>query len=108
MKLFEDGAISRNQVDKFYDSVREFHTTAIAYCTRWLPLDDPLLKNCVFIDFKHRNDCSMDNIEEVLSALDHILGELINDPKAVDDLEEDFLVYQSMSDTDIPAHVWDE
>lgn len=75
--------------------------TAFAYCTKWLPLDDHLLNNCVFIDFKRRNDCSMDNIEEVISVLDYIHRESINDPKEMDDLEEEFLVCQSMSDTDL-------
>ena len=34
--------------------------------------------------------------------------DVINNPTAMDTLEEDFLVYQAMSEADIPAHIWKE
>ncbi len=107
-KLLDEGDISLQSIDKFYDGVREFYNTAFAYCTKWLPLDNPLLKNCVFIDFNKRNKCSMDNVEGVLTALEHIHSDIVNDPRAVDVLEEEFLVYQTMSEGDIPDHIWKE
>ena len=66
------------------------------------------MKNCVFIDFSLRNECSMDNVEEVLSSLEHIHREVINNPRAMDTLEEEFFVYQAISEADIPAHIWKE
>ena len=66
------------------------------------------LKNCVFIDFSLRNECSMDNVEEVLSSLEHIHREVINNPRAMDTLEEEFFVYQAMGEADIPTHICKE
>ena len=65
------------------------------------------MKNCVFIDFSLRNECSMDNVE-VLSSLEHIHREVINNPRAMDTLEEEFFVYQAMSEADMPAHIGKE
>lgn len=94
-KLLEEGDIDLQCVDKFYDGVRKFYSSAFPYCTKWLPLYTPLLKNCVFIDFKHRNECSMDNIEEVLSVLEHIHRDVIHYPHGINVLDEEFLVYQA-------------
>ena len=107
-KLLNEGDIDICDVDKFYDGVRRFYIAAFTYCTKWLPLDYPLFKNCVFIDFNERNKCSMDNVKGVLSSLGHIHRDVINNPTAMDTLEEEFLVYQAMSEADIPAHIWKE
>ena len=107
-KLLNEGDINICDVDKFYDGVRRFYIAAFTYCTKRLPLDNPLFKNCVFIDFNERNKCSMDNVEGVLSSLGHIHRDVINNPRAMDTLEEEFLVYQAMSEADIPAHIWKE
>lgn len=107
-KLLNEGDIDICDVDKFYDGVRRFYIAAFTYCTKWLLLDNPLFKNCVFIDFNERNKCSMDNVEGVLSSLGHIHRDVINNPTAMDTLEEEFLVYQAMSEADIPAHIWKE
>ncbi|CAB4033388.1 Hypothetical predicted protein [Paramuricea clavata] len=106
--LLDEGDINLPSIDTFYDGVREFYSTAFEYCTKWLLLNNTLLKNGVFVDFKKRNQCSMDNVEEVLSALEHIHSDLINDPRAMDILEEEFLAYQAMAETDIPEHIWKE
>ena len=50
----------------------------------------------------------MDNVEGVLSSLGHIHRDVMNNPRAMDTLEEEFLVYQAMSEADIPAHIWKE
>ena len=68
-KFLDEGDIDIRDVDKFYDGVRRFYITVFTYCTKWLPLGNPLMKNCVFIAFSLRNECSMDNVEEVLSSL---------------------------------------
>ena len=107
-KLLNDGDIDLQSVDKFYDGVRAFYKISFAYCTKWLPLDNTLLKNCVFVDFEQRNVCSMENVEGVLTALWHIHTDLINNSRAMDTLEEEFLVYQTMARTDIPSHIWEE
>ena len=50
----------------------------------------------------------MDNVEEVLSSLEHIHREVINNPRAMDTLEEEFFVYQAMGEADIPAQICKE
>ena len=50
----------------------------------------------------------MDNVEEVLSSLEHIHREVINNPRAMDTLEEEFFVYQAMGEADIPTHICKE
>ena len=50
----------------------------------------------------------MDNVEEVLSVLEHIHRDVIHNPRVMDVLDEKFLVYQAMSEADIPAHIWEE
>lgn len=93
-KLLNEGDIDISDVDKFYDGVRRFYIAAFTYC-----------KKCVFIDFNERNKRSMDNVEGVLSSLGHIHRDVINIPRAMDTLEEEFLVYQAVSEADIPAHI---
>ena len=106
-RLLDEGDTDLQSIDKFYDGVQAFYSTAFACCTNWLPLENTLLKNCVFVDFEQRHACSMDNVE-VLSSLEHIHLDMINNSRVMDILEEEFLVYQTMSKTDIPKHVWKE
>ena len=43
-KFLDEGDIDIRDVDKFYDGVRRFCITAFTYCTKWLPLGNPLMK----------------------------------------------------------------
>lgn len=107
-KLLDEGDIDSRDVAKCYDDVKQFYIAAFTHCTKWLPLDNPLLKNGVFIDFNERNKCSMDNVEGVLSSLGHIHRKMINNPRTMDTFEKEFLVYQAMSEADIRVHIWEE
>lgn len=69
--LLSEGDIDSRDVYKSYDGVRRFYIAAYTSCSKWLPLNNPLLKNCVLVDFKKRNKCSMDNLG-VLSSREHI------------------------------------
>ena len=42
-RALDEGDISQNDVDKFYDAV-EFYETVYTYCVKWLPLDDLIYK----------------------------------------------------------------
>ena len=53
-KLEDEGDISPRQVQRFYIAVREFYTMATTYALQWLPLNDPLLQNAQFVNFKSR------------------------------------------------------
>ena len=49
-KLLED-EISPREADRFFHGVCAFYKAAYEYFTKWLPLDNNLLKSCGFIDF---------------------------------------------------------
>ena len=38
-------------MDKFVDAARSFYETAYNYYRKWLPLNDPFLKHCQFVNF---------------------------------------------------------
>ena len=37
-----------------FDAVKGFYETSLKYCQKWLPLDNPLLKHCQFMNFDER------------------------------------------------------
>ena len=108
MKLLKTGDVDSKKVDKFFDATRAFFATAYKYCVHWSPLDDEFLKACIFVDFGKRNDVSFRDIETTIHSFTHINRHIINDPSMLDVVEEQFLDFQAMADTDIPANVWEE
>ena len=54
-KLLED-EISPREADTFFDGVHAFCRAAYECYTKWLPLDNDLLKSCIFIDFSKDQD----------------------------------------------------
>ena len=54
--------------DRFFDSVREFCKAAYEYYTKWLPLDNDLLKSYRFIDFSRRSEFSFDDVQSAMSV----------------------------------------
>ena len=107
-RAFDEGDISQNDVDKFYDAVREFYETAYTYCVKWLPLDDMLYKCSRFIEFSNRSKISFDELTELLTSFPRRFDNYIKDPHQLDDLEEEYQQYETMSDKDIPKEIWEE
>ena len=93
--------------DRFFDSVREFCKAAYEYYTKWLPLDNDLLKSYRFIDFSRRSEFSFDDVQSVVSTFPQLNQDISNTVYKLDELEEEFLTYQEMSGNEIPQHVWE-
>ena len=106
-KLLDDGDILENSSDCFCDGVRAFYKTAYEYCGKWLPTDDTLHKNCRFLDFFKRNTISFDCLTEILALFPNSFDSYINDTRKLDELEEEYLIYQSMEESEIPKDIWD-
>ena len=58
-----DGDISQQQVNKFYDSTIAFYERAMEYAVQNLPLNDTLLKNATFVNFKLRENVTFSQVE---------------------------------------------
>ena len=106
-ELLDEGDITNNDVDKFFDAVRSFYEAAYDYCIKWLPADDALYKNSTFIDFFKRNLLKFDHITELLAKFPKRFSNYIANPQELDALEEEYLIYQSLGETDIPQSIWD-
>ena len=106
-KLLDDGDILEYSSDCFYDSVRVLYKTAYEYCIKWLPADDTSYKNCQFLNFFKRNTISFDCLTEILALFPNCFDSYINDPHKLDELQEEYLIYQSMEESEIPKDVWD-
>ena len=91
-KLLED-EISLREVDRFFDGVHAFYKAAYEYRTKWLPLDNDLLKSCRFIDFSRRSEFSFDDVQSVVSAFPQLNQDILNNVHKLDELEEEFLAF---------------
>ena len=98
--------IMEGDCNRFFDAVRAFYETAYNYCKKWLPLDNPFLKNCQFVDFKTRSQVTFDNVSEMICQIKTLHGHYITDPVQLDLLEEEFLQYQSLAQSDVPSYIW--
>ena len=78
-RALDEGDISQNDVDKFYDAVREFYETAYTYCVKWLPLDDLLYKCSRFIEFSNWSKVSFDELTELLTSFPRCFDNYIKD-----------------------------
>ena len=62
-KLEDEGDITSTEVKTFYLAVRGFYVRASEYAFANLPLDDPVLKNSQFVDFKRRDEGDFSQVE---------------------------------------------
>ena len=106
-KLLNDGDILENNFDCFYDRVRVFYKTAYEYCVKLLPADETLYENYQFVEFYKKNTISLDHLTEILAIFPNRLDSYINDPRKLDELEEEFLIYKSMEEIEILKDIWD-
>ena len=65
-KLLQE-KISPRKADRSFDGIRAFYKVAYEYCTKWLSLNNNLLKNCKFVDFSRRSEFSFDDVQSVVS-----------------------------------------
>lgn len=58
---------------RFYLAVRAFYVTAAEYAFANLPLDDPVLRNSQFVDFKRREQCDFSQVEFFVARYETLL-----------------------------------
>lgn len=93
---------------KFLDAARGFYEMAYDYCRKWLPLNNPFLKQCQFVNFNERLKHSIEDVIEIITLMPHLHGEFQANVSLMDQLEEEFVVYQGMSNNEVPQRIWDE
>jgi hypothetical protein len=65
------------------------------------------LRNCVFVDFHKRAKVCFSHIEETISCFKRVHEGIFNDQTLLDSVEEQFLEYKGMCETDIPRNIWE-
>ena len=68
-----------------------------------LPIDNPVLKDAVFVDFSKHENVDLDNILFFVKRFD-----LNMEASVVNKLSEEFLDFQHIDDAEIPDSVWTE
>ena len=56
LRLFNDGSISRNEKEEFYDGARAFFQKAFKYAANNLPINDPVLLNARVLNYYERRN----------------------------------------------------
>ena len=102
-KLFEDDTISDRQKDKFLAGVHAFYEKSFKYDMEKLSIDDPVLKNVVFVDSSKRENVDLDNVSFFVERFDLNMA-----ASAVNKLSEEFLDHQLIDDVEILYPVWAE
>ena len=104
-KKLHDGNITDRCVRKFYASVRSFYEAAVAYVLKWFPLDENLVRDSKFVDFRTKEQCVFSMVCTFIERYPKILK--FNDQE-LDKLNEQFLDYQALSSEDITKDVWED
>ena len=105
-KLLEEDIDDRKAV-VFFDSARKFYETAHKYCVKRLPLD-VFYKNCTFVDFAKRQSIDFEQIVSVIECFSTLNAAFHNDPRQIDACLEEFMIFQSLTDENIPSHAWND
>ena len=103
-KLIDDGH-DMNKVRQFFIGVRSFYVEALKYARSHLPLDDPILKNAGFVNFAQRESAQLSQIEYFIDRYSSVLP-FNSDPALMERLKEEFISYQLLEESDVPADVW--
>ena len=106
-RLFSNGDIAQNNVDCFFNGVRDFFVKAFNNCVKWLQLDDSFIKSSVFVDFEKRNGISFDGVQEVIQSCNVIINNLTEEPSLLNTVEEEFMDYQAMTKDNILSTIWE-
>ena len=105
-KLLDDGDIADSAVDKFYMGVHMFYTRAMQYVKSTFPLKDEFLHSARFLNFEKREEATFDAVESFVHRFPHLHA--LMEPHEMELLQEEFISYQLLRDTDIPPEVWAE
>ena len=103
-RLEDGGDISAQQVKGFYIAVRGFYATAATYALANLPLKDEVLQNSQFINFGNRASATITQVSYFLERFPTLLN--CSSVAELNKIEDEFLQYQLMRESDIPECVW--
>ena len=87
---------------------RAFFSKTCQYYVKWLPLEDSLFQNYELVDFDLRSTSLFDSIQRTVESFDTINQQLMELPKLLNTLEEEFMEYQAVVKGDVPQYIWDE
>ena len=59
-------------------------------------------------DFDLRSTSLFDSIQRIVESFDTINQQLMERPKLLNTLEEEFMEYQAVVKGDVPQYIWDE
>ena len=104
--MLEKGKISEHQFKTFYRSVIMFFTTTIQYALDTYPFKVELLLHFKCVDFEKRESPTFSSIEYFIHRYPHL--ESFRDPHVIDTIQQQFISYQLLEDTDIPPKVWED
>ena len=106
-KLLQEDTDERTS-DKFLSAAQSFYETTYDYCRKWLPLNFPFFKHCQFVNFDERLEHGIEEVMQIITMMPHLHGKFQVDVSLVDQLEEEFILYQGMSNNEIPQRTQDE
>ena len=89
--------IDERTLDKFLNAAQSFYKTAYNYFRKWLPLNDQFLKHCQFVNFNERLKHGIEDVMQIITMMPHLQGKFQVDVSLMDQLEEEFIVHQGMS-----------
>ena len=65
------------------------------------------MKHCQFVNFDERLKHGIEDVMQIITMIPHLHGKFQVDVSLIDQLEEEFIVYQGMPNNEIPQRIWD-
>ena len=89
-----------------FDIAHKFYEIACKYCMQIFPLDDVFYENCTFVDFAKSQSIDFVQIVSLIECFPTLNAKLHNDPRQLDACLEEFMIFQGLTDENIPSHGW--
>ena len=102
--MLSDGTVTKRQFQNFYAVCLEFHRTAFLYAIRNFSIKDEFLKHVRFLNF-YDQKCTFESVLFVAEKLKHYVQFT---PQQLNELEQEFLLLQSITLDDLPNDVLEE
>lgn len=102
-KLLNDGDISKEKHDAFFDAAQAYFRTALSYIIKKFPLSNDVIFNASWIDVSNRIDAKWDSVEFFFRKFEAVLNGV-----SIDDLFDEFSDYQTMTDEAIGKDAFKE
>ena len=83
-----------------------FFTTTLQYALDTYPFKDELLQHCKCVNFEKRESVTFSSIEYFIHRYPHL--ESFRDAQVINTLQQQFISYQLLEDSDIPPKVWED